>query len=484
MRFFILCWLMLIPLSVLPAQTQPNDPEQMRALLPAFQSDLQQSAAWDRYTITATLDPGKQSLAGRLIVYYTNRDTKELDRLYFRLFPNLKDFAGKLDIQAALIEGKTVSYKYEQNRYLVRLPLAKPLGIGETRTITLDFRTTVPANAGRSYYGAFNLQNSVFALASAYPIIAMVRDGVWDITPPDTRGDLVNSPTALYNLILTAPADWNLLATGSAIERQITGKTQKVRFVSGPQRDLMIVATKLSAVRGTAGETEVISYYRAGEEAGGQAALQAAIRAIEVFNDRFGTYPLAEFEIVPVDAGTFLGVEYPGMTLMDRRLYRNNPTQLETIIAHEVAHQWWYSLVGNDVQREAWLDEALASYAQVIYDEQINGAEAANRQLEGFRKVYRTARAAGRDSALALPNQRIRSYFAIVYAKGALFFHALRLQIGDQAFFAFLQSYYADQRYGIATGADLLFHAEQACSCELDQLYQDWVLSTAPVAIP
>jgi Peptidase family M1 domain len=484
MRLITLLVSLLLVSAWAPGQTEPQSDPQTQALLPAFQSDLSNADAWDRYQIVATLDPARQLFAGRTTLRYTNRDTQALKTLYFRLFPNLKDFAGSLNVQAVLLNAKAVPFKLEQKRYLLRIDLASPLEVGATTEIALDFRTTVPANAGRNYYGAFNLQNSVFALASAYPIIAMVRDGVWDIALPETRGDLVNSPTALYDFTLTAPVEWNLATTGSAIERNVNGRLQKVRFVSGPQRDVLIVAAKLPALRGMAGDTQVVSYYRPGEEAGGKAALQVAINAIEVFNDRFGPYPLAEFELLPVDAGTFLGVEYPGMTLIERRLYRNNPKQLETIIAHEVAHQWWYSLVGNNVQNEAWLDEALASYSQVVYDERINGAEAANAQLEAFRKTYRTARAAGRDSALALPNQRIRSYYSIVYAKGALFIHALRLQIGDEAFFSFLQSYYADKRYTIASGQDFLAHAEQACTCELDALYQDWVLSAVPVAIP
>jgi hypothetical protein len=470
-----------------PAQQSPIPPdatEQAGALLPEYRSDLQAASAWNRYSINATVDPKRPSLAGSLRLLYTNRDTKALNRLYFRLFPNLADFAGRLDISAVTVGGKARKVVYEQGRYLLRVDLQRSLAPGESVEVGLQFRTTAPANAGRSRYGAFNLQNSVLALASAYPIVAMVRDGIWDIGLPFTRGDLVNSETALYTVTLTAPADWTLVTTGSAIDGRLDAGSQTARFVSGPQRDFMIVATRLKAVTGDAGGTRVTSFYRAGNEAGGQAALRAAINAIQAFSKRYGRYPLAEFDVVPVDAGTFLGVEYPGMTLIEQRLYQNNPDGLEDVVAHEVAHQWWYSLVGNDVQNEPWLDEAFASYSEVIYAEEMAGHDAGERQLNEFRETYRAARAAGRDAAVGQPGRKIRSYFPIVYAKGALFFAALRKQIGDDAFNRFLRDYYAAQRYRVSTGTSLLASAEQACSCELNALYRDWIETAAPVAIP
>lgn len=466
-----------------PVQQSSILADQAAALLPESRSDLDRAGEWNRYSITATIDPVRPSISGRLVLEYTNRDSVALDRLYFRLFPNLADFAGRLDVSAIVLSGQQRKVVYEQKRYLLRVDLPSQLRPGEATTIAIDFRTSTPVNAGRKYYGAFNLQNNVLALASSYPLVAMVRDGVWDIKVPDTRGDLVNSETALYDVILTAPVDWTLVTTGSAVDGRLDAGRQTARFVSGPQRDFMIVATRLKAVTGDADGTRVNSFYLPGNEAGGQQALRAAVNAIQVYNRRFGRYPFAEFDVVPVDAGTFLGVEYPGITLIEQRLYRQ-PRQLEVVIAHEVAHQWWYSLVGNNVQTQAWLDEALASYSQVIYAEEITGREAANAELAQFRASYRNIRNAGRDTIVEQPNQRIRNYYPIVYAKGALFFQALRNQIGEEAFGRFLKTYYADHRYGFTNRADMLGSAELACGCELDQLARDWIETAAPVAIP
>jgi len=76
------------------------------------------------------------------------------------------------------------------------------------------------------------------------------------------------------------------------------------------------------------------------------------------------------------------------------------------------------------------------------------------------------------------------NYVALVYAKSALFFHALRRRMGDETFYAFLQRYYDTYRYGEATGSDMLDTAEATCGCELQALYDAWITSAVPVEVP
>jgi aminopeptidase N len=462
----------------------PLDPQaQAAALLPDFLSDLSRATEWNRYTIAATIDPDARTIAGRMQLEYTNRDSAPLGQIYFHLYPNHPDFAGRLDVTGATVDGQATAVNYQLRRYLLRVDLPQPLEPGASTTVALDFATRTPLNAAKMY-GAFNLEAGVLALASSYPIAAMVRGGAWDIGWPDGRGDFVNSETALYDVTLTAPAAWALATTGVAVDRRLDAGQQIARFVSGPQRDFMITAVQLGHAGANVDGIQVNSYFRRGDEAGGQAVLEAAANALRAFNVRYGPYPLAELDLVEVNARTFLGVEYPGVILLQSNLY-DQPGALEITVAHEVGHQWWYSQVGNDVQTAAWLDEALASYSQIVYQEQIHGPDAAERELEGFRQRYRDAVAAGRDAPIAQPNTAFRgNYVSIVYGKAVLFFQALREQIGDAAFDHFLHDYYAQHRYGFVTGADLLASAEGACACELDQLYADWITEVGRVEMP
>lgn len=439
---------------------------------------------WNRYTIAATIDPQARTIDGRMRVEYTNRDTVALDRLYFHLYPNLPDFGGRLDIRAATIDDRAAQVLYEAGRYLLRLDLPRSLAPGDMVVVTLDFAARAPENASRDFYGAFNKEQGVLALASSSPILAIVREGVWDISPPDPKGDFVNSETALYDVTLAAPADWKLTTTGVVVESRLEGARQFARFVSGPQRDFMITALQLEAVSDVVDGTRIHSYYQARHKAGGQIALRAAMDSLRAFNMRYGRYPLAELDIVEVAATTFLGVEYPGLIMIEQRLYED-VDGLEITVAHEVGHQWWYSLVGNDVQTEAWLDESLASYSQIVYREMIAGPAAAERELEGFRQRYEDVRAAGADAPVDQPTAAFRrNYVSLVYGKAVLYIQALRERMGDTAFDAFLHNYYAAHRYGFVTGADLLASAESACSCNLDDLHRDWIMSVRDVELP
>jgi aminopeptidase N len=465
----------------------PLDPQlQAAALLPDFQGDLSRAGAWNRYTINATIDPDARTIAGRERVEYTNRDTATLDRLYFHLYPNLRDFAGQLDITNLLVDGQVVAVAYEEQGYLLRVDLPQPLAPGATAAVAFDFATRAPRNASESFYGAFNREAGVLALASSYPITAIVRGGAWDIARirDNNQGDFVNSETALYEVTLTAPADWSLVTTGAVVDGRLDGGRQTARIVSGPQRDFMISLTQLQHLAADVDGTRINSYYRSGHERGGQLALDSAVNSLRAFNARYGRYPLTELDIVEISASTFSGVEYPGVILMESGLYASG-RGMELTIAHEVGHQWWYSLVGNDVQGAAWIDEALASYSQIVYQEQIHGPEAAERELEVFRRRYRDAAASGRDGVVEQPTSAFRrNYVALVYGKAVLFFQALREQIGEEAFDRFLHNYYATHRYGYVSGGDLLASAEGACGCELDELYHNWITTVTPVEVP
>ena len=477
-----------------PAQLAPLDPgapldqpfdtaAQSRALLPQFERDLDQAGAWNRYTIAATLDARARTLSGRQRLEYTNRDSVALSEIYFHLYPNLRDFGGKLAVSNVAVNGQRAETAAPRAD-LLRVRLAEPLQPSATLTITLDFAARAPEKASRTRYGAFNKENGVLALASAYPLVAVVRGGVWDIGALNGVGDFVNAETSLYDVSLSGPPDWRLVTTGVAVAYQADQSRQQARFVSGPQREFTVAAVQLEQASAEVDGTRVTSYFRSGSSAGGKAALQAAVQSLQVFNQRYGRYPLAELDVIEIDARQFLGVEYPGLVMIEHALY-TRPQDLEITVAHEVAHQWWYSLVGNDVQRASWLDEALASYSQIIYQEAIRGPAAAERELEGFRQRYRQNLAAGRDAPVEQPNSSFRgNYVALVYGKAVLFYQALRVNLGAQQFDRFLHEYYAQHRYGYVRGEDVVRTANSVCGCDVGPLYADWITKSVPLKAP
>lgn len=462
--------------------------DQTPAMLPAYAADVAPPEQWDRYSISVALSPDERRVRGHMRVTLTNRAAAAYERLYFRLYPNHPDFGGRLDVTAASVGGLPVASGTEQGDTLIWLALPQPLAPGATAVAELSFVARTPRNASAHSFGAFNQEAGLWSLAGFYPILARhFADSGWDRRPVNSRGDFAVTATALYDVTVEAPPDWRLISTGARVD---TGPGavgwRRERFVSGPQREFYLGATRgLDQASALVDGVRVVSHYQPGNAAAGRQALRAAEDALRAFSARFGPYPLAEFEVVQGAMTTFLGMEYPGVVLIEQNLYRRAGRGLETTVVHEVAHQWWYSLVGNDAQGEPWLDEGLASYAQVLYYEAMGYPELARAELDQFRVMYRQVREQRTDAPLATPPTGLRGiYVPVIYGKGALFFHALRGAIGDDAFGRFLQGYYADARYREIAGPDLLRAAETACTCELDGLYRDWVLTAAPVAIP
>jgi aminopeptidase N len=150
---------------------------------------------------------------------------------------------------------------------------------------------------------------------------------------------------------------------------------------------------------------------------------------------------------------------------------------LPYVTAHEIAHQWWYAVVGNDVLAHPWQDEALATYSAQLYMEKHNpvfyqGALSLYRErvadLEAEQGVQPI------DQSVAELADSPNAYSTIAYLKGDLFFEALREEIGVSAMNAGLQAYYQDFSYRITPPAGLLDSFETACQCELDALYSHW----------
>lgn len=479
--------------SPTPASRVLDTSAQTAAFVPDHHADIANPGMWDHYRITATLDPENLTVSGNVEVQVTNHTDQPLDTLIFHLYPNHSDFGGgSLWVSDVVqVDGQDVSVFTELAGVLLTVPLPAPMAPNSRTVVSLPFRAHTPYQSSANGYGAFTYESGVWTLASFYPVLAVLFNDGWDRRAIDSQGDLAVTDTALYDVTLDVPAGWSLITTGSRIDpgtndTPVPDGMQRKRFVSGPQRDFFVAAfQELEHVSMDIDGTTLISYYQPGNATAGQYVLDRAAQAWQSYTAHYGSNPLAEVEIVQVALTNFLGVEYPGVVLIDQELYWNIGHILETTVAHEVAHQWWYNMVGNDAKGQPWLDEGLASFSQIIYYESLGDSANAAAEVQTFRNQYGAARDAGLDGVVNQPTAAFQgNYITLVYAKSALFFVSLRSMMGDEAFFRFLQDYYATYSYRMATGDALIARAQDACECDVSQVYTDWVLSDAPVEVP
>ncbi len=138
------------------------------------------------------------------------------------------------------------------------------------------------------------------------------------------------------------------------------------------------------------GETIVNSYALSQWEDGARLAMEIASNSMQVFSNRFGEYPYTEFDVVSTPM-LALGIEYPGITGitlleydLDSVLYGLPAgAMMDSTVAHEVGHQWFYSTVGNDQVDEPWLDEAVVQYITSLYYLDHYGESAAESYRQG-----------------------------------------------------------------------------------------------------
>jgi aminopeptidase N len=283
---------------------------------------------------------------------------------------------------------------------------------------------------------------------------------------------------------LCAPGDLVLAYTGVSVGRQDEEANTCTQIESGPVRDFVIAASRDFVVaRDTVDGVTVNSYYLPGHESGGSKALEISRDSLKTYDEKFGPYPFTELDVIDAPMRNALGVEYPGIILIAQSLY-DDPSRADFDIAtaHEVAHQWWYSVIGNDVFEEPWLDEGLTSFSSSLYYEYNLPLDYVQGLWGYWEQRYDQLKSQNHDQPVTeslayFEEDPSRAYGSVVYTKAALFFHALREEIGDDAFFSALQQYYTAHKYGIARGSDLLDAFEAASGRQLDDFYQEWLFS-------
>ncbi|MFC7761959.1 M1 family metallopeptidase [Catellatospora bangladeshensis] len=141
-----------------------------------------------------------------------------------------------------------------------------------------------------------------------------------------------------------------------------------------------------------------------------------------------------------------------------------------SILAHELAHQWFGDSVSVDSWRDIWLNEGFATYAEWLWDEHEGGRTVQER----YDRYYRDRR----DRMWRVPTAdpgRDGIFSSSVYERGAMTLHALRKLIGDERFFTVMRTWTAEQRDGNATTAEFVALAERVAARPLSAFLQPWL---------
>lgn len=438
------------------------------------------------HTVQAELDYRQQSVGVNHQIRYVNVSDNALEQLVLDVEPNRLPSVFQME---SLLVGEAAPPTYELTGRRLVIELSEPLGVGCSVELQLQFRLQIPQigvgmNGLTGYFGFSARQIN---LGHWLPTMAVLRNGEW----------LLHENPGVGEQTVADPSDWDVTikVNGASESLQVVGPGEASQpepgvwhFIHTDARDFTVTMSerfqRLEQVAENGVTVELYTFDDAsnGTVNGAEHALDVATRSLAMYSDLFGNYPRERFIVVQGDFPD--GMEFSDLVFVSGdwfRSYDGTPAGYLTIITvHEVAHQWWYSRVGNDQAMTPWLDEALATYSEYIFYEEYYP----DMRDWWWRFRVNAWIPEGFDDSVASSVYEftsVREYINAVYLRGARMLHDLRRDVGTDAFFGWLRQY-ADAGQGQVATPDLFWSLLSEAQQEATHATRERYLSVTTVA--
>ena len=440
-----------------------------------------------QYQMQLELDTAAKRIDGTVQVLFMNDSRDDWDEICFRDFNfgaaeyfhdngdavNSGIQSDFTDVKDSLT-GESLEWRRDSDPSIVWLTPEAPLAPGERMEVEIAFYSDIPYNYDLISWVAVDDERLFFELGNFYPVLAIYEEEEWQLLPFTYQTESFYSLCADYDVSLTLPDEYLVISTGDEQPQPEDNGLVLWQLSAGNTRDFAITAANgLSCMEVAVGDTVVNTYYYEDEPKGLTTRLEAELMqqsaslALELFEEKIGVYPYDELDVVP-SFGEYGGLEYPGLVRISilnmEYLGRENSAArwqaryeaVSKTTAHEVAHQWFYAVVGNNSYNEPWLDEAFASFCErYIYMREVYSEADFKAAVKQERELLRLL-AGDFEWQLDLSAIEYKSYYHEVYVQGALFLYDIMLLIGEEDFFAMLSDYYSRYSFLQAGTSDFL----------------------------
>jgi len=431
-----------------------------------------------QYFIEATIDYYNRFITATSRAVYTNKSASAMDELVFIVYPTI--FQNAIFIQSVRLGDDSTIDNFRWEGYRMVIPLDSPLLPGEQIEVQHTFELYMPERGG-----IFSHSGKQLNLSYWFPMIPPYDDEEGWVAH---EVQLVNS-SFIGEFIVLESSDFDVNI--SFTDRRENFKIAAPTF---PEENDGVIHYKLNLARTFSlsisdqfviyerqvGDTTIQSYALAEHSNVGDVVAEVAEQAFLLYTDLFGPYDRELLTIAEFNSD--IGMEFDGLIFLSPAFYNLFPgtprSNIHVYTAHEIAHQWFFSQVGNDQALEPWLDEAFATYSERLFYE-----EYYTEHLDWYWENYIT-------SHNPYGNIDISIYFGgglfeyrdIVYRHGALFLHDLRNLLGDEVFFNFVRAYVQYNRYEIATAEDFWTILREHTSADLTPLVEEY-FSEVPASL-
>lgn len=447
----------------------------------------------DNYTIVCSYDDESHKLSAVQTIEITNRSENSFTALKFHIYanqyredaasgvvptsykalayPNAADY-GDITIDSAKVDGEAVAFVIEGTDLdILSLPLAEELFPDQKTTVELTY-TVQLANIRHRLGWTENAVN----FGNFYPVLCHVENGSFACTPYYNIGDPFVSEVANYNVTLKIADDYVVASTGNLTEAASDG-SGFVTYVYNAEavRDFaMVASTKFKKLSQTIGDTTLNYFYYNDLES--EDSLATAVGALEYFSENIGSYPYAQLSVCETDF-CYGGMEYPQLVMIT-----SGSKSYNEAIVHEVAHQWFYGVVGNNQIENAWMDEGLAEFVTYLYldstdetslDENVKSnlktyityVDVLNNFYDNVDTSFRSVENFKNDN----------EYVVMTYVKGSLMFSTLYDTMGETKFFKALADYYKNAMFDVATPSQIIQSFSRVGGTELGTIFVNFV---------
>lgn len=417
------------------------------------------------YTLDLTVnDVATSDLDGKTII--EARATQNLSSF------NL-DFIG-FEITNITVNGKPADF--ERNKQELIVTPSTPLAEGESFTVEVQYQGVpgeMDSMAIQIQTGWITFDGGSFALsepdgaASFYP----VNDHPLD--------------KATYIFRVTVPEPFEAAANGMLTETIDNGETTTFTFEARDPMASYLATINIDEFDLETSQSEngvpIRNYFPTGSPAELRKAFARQGEMLDYFSDLFGAYPFEVYGALVIDFEFGAALETQTLSIFSKAMIDGGPEGSESVVAHELAHQWFGDSVSLADWRDIWLNESFATYAQALWTEHTRGREALD---EWVRRSY--AFVVEERESMSPPGEppADRLFNAGVYYWGALGLHALRLDVGDETFFGILKTYHERFADRNARTADFIAVAEEVSGKELSAFFDSWLYSEELAPIP
>lgn len=427
----------------------------------------------DNYTIVCAYDDSAKVLTAVQTVETVNRSENALDTIKFHLYANAyREDAktplvpvgytstayyhgkswGDITIDSVKLDGEPVAFTIEgEDADILCVPLSREWFPDDKATVEITY-TIQLANVRHRLGWTENAVN----LGNFYPILCKIENGQYCTTPYYNVGDPYVSDVANYDVTIKFADSYIVASTGNLVEAESADGFVTYNYTAKAVRDFAVVASRNYKVVSQTVDGVAINYYYY-NDADSEASLATAVGAYKYYSQNVGKYPYEQLSVCETEF-CFGGMEYPQLVMVTS----GGNSYLEAV-AHEVAHQWFYGVVGNNQIENAWMDEGLAEFLTSLYMDDAGTLPLAQSVKANY-KTYTTYVDVLNNyyddvdiSFRKLPDYRNdNEYVVMTYVKGSLMFNTLYETMGKTKFMKALSDYFDQAMFTVAPPSQMI----------------------------